>query len=200
MSRTVEDPRVRAHAGRGPIRARYLTLLVTCLCAAVGLGPTATARASGEFFVPTGKRTGFGAFREAPDSVAALRRAFGPPASEEVSQYRTCIQRWPATGITVTLIAFGEASDPCVDGTFVEARLVDPRWHTASEVHPGGSRASAKRASLRRCRHATIGCGVTGYALELHRTVCSPVLSAGVIAHVRGGRVLSLIVRWRSCE
>jgi hypothetical protein len=103
--------------------------------------------------------------------------------------------------VTAELVAFGSADYPCgSEGAFVEARLTDPRWHTASGVHPGGPKRAARRASLRRCTRRTIGCGVYGYALELHRTDCASTLAAGVIAHVRGHRVASLIVRWRSCE
>ena len=155
---------------------------------------------SGAFFVPTGRRTGFGAFRESAHPVAALRRAFGPPASSEYPDYRSCVQRWPEIGVVVSLFAFGEESDACSDGTFVEARLTDPRWHTASGVRPGGPRAAARRAAVRRCRPRTIGCSATGYALELHRIDCASTLSAGVIAHTRGDRVASLNVYWRSCE
>ncbi|MBS1883280.1 MAG: hypothetical protein JSS97_10015 [Actinobacteria bacterium] len=82
------------------------------------VGPAA-ASASGRFFVPTGKRSGFGPFQESADSVAALRRAFGPPASEEADdEYRSCIQRWPLLGISVTLVSFGEVADACGSGTF----------------------------------------------------------------------------------
>jgi|GEM_PF-3206039 len=157
-------------------------------------------RGSGTFFVPTGRRSGFGAFKESAHSAAALRRAFGPPDSSEYPDERTCVQRWPDIGVVATLVAFGDQLDACGEGTFIEARLTDPRWHTASGVHPGGSRSSARRAAVRRCRPGTLGCGVTGYALELHRTDCSTTLSAGVIAHTRGNRVASLNVFWRSCE
>jgi hypothetical protein len=165
-------------------------------------GPIAPAHAqgSGTFFVPTGERSGFGPFRESVNSVAALRSAFGPPVHEQAGPYRTCTQSWPEIGVVVKLAAFGDVFDGCADGVFYEARLTDPRWHTASGVRPGGSRASARRASLRRCRRSTPGCGITGYALELHRTDCAAMLSAGVIAHVRGARVVSLLVRWRICE
>lgn len=200
MSRLASQ--VRAWDARRPVLRPMLVVLLAAvgICVTIGLATTPVAHASGQFFVPTGKRTGFGPFQESSDSVAALRRAFGPPASEEAGEYRSCIQRWPELGVTVTLRAFGEALDGCTEGTFNEARLTDPRWHTASGVHPGGSRAKARRASLRRCRRTTIGCGVTGYALELHRTDCALTLTAGVIAHVRGRRVVSLLVRWRACE
>jgi hypothetical protein len=157
-------------------------------------------RSSGAFFVPTGRRSGFGPFRESEDSNAALRRAFGPPDQvEPVTEY-SCRQHWSEIGVAVLLVAFGEASDACAEGVFFEARLSDPRWHTASGVHPGGPRGPARRASVRRCRHGTIGCAASGYALELQRTDCASTLGAGVIAHVRGRRVASLNVYWRSCE
>ncbi|HKF83602.1 MAG TPA: hypothetical protein VKB23_11645 [Solirubrobacterales bacterium] len=162
--------------------------------------PAPARRGSGTFFVPTGRRSGFGAFRESAHPVAALRHAFGPPGSSEYTEYRSCVQRWPEIGVVVSLVAFGSETDACGDGTFVEARLTDPRWHTATGVHPGGSRASARRAAVRRCRPRTIGCAATGYALELHRTDCASTLSPGVIAHTRGHRVASLNVYWRSCE
>jgi hypothetical protein len=155
---------------------------------------------NGKFFVPTGKRTGFGAFQEGPHSVAALKRAFGPPSTEKVDKYSSCVMAWPEIGVVVGLAAFGDVYDACREGVFYEARLTDPRWHTASGVHPGGRKGAARRASLRRCTRRTLGCGITGYALELHRTDCARSRSAGVIAHVRGDEVVSLIVRWRSCE
>jgi hypothetical protein len=176
-----------------------LMLAAASICTVLALVGPAAASASGRFFVPTGRRTGFGAFQESTGSVAALRRAFGPPASEEADEeYRSCIQRWPLLGISVTLVSFGEVADACGSGTFYSARLTDPRWHTATGVHPGGSRAAARRAALRRC--GVRSCGATGYALEMHHTDCAMTLSPGVIAHVRGRRVVSLIVDWRSCE
>jgi len=163
--------------------------------------PPASADSRGKFFVPTGKRTGFGAFREGPDSPARLRQPFGSPHREQIDNHGfTCTFGWPELGIAAELVAFGSASEPCSEGTFVEARLTDPRWHTASGVNPGDLRRVARKAALRKCNRRTIGCGITGYALELHHTVCSTDLSAGVIAHTRGHRVVSLIVRWRGCE
>jgi hypothetical protein len=174
-------------------------LAAASMCAMLALAGPAAAATSGRFFVPTGKRSGFGPFQESADSVGALRRAFGPPASEEADgEYFSCVQRWPSLGLSVTLVSFGEVADACHSGTFTSARLTDPRWHTATGVHPGGSRAAARRAAVRRC--ARRSCGVTGYALEMHHTDCATTRSPGVIAHVQGRRVVSLIVYWRSCE
>jgi hypothetical protein len=171
---------------------------------AISLGSLSLAEAQqrdGDFFVPTGDRTGFGAFREGPEAAARLRRAFGPPSSKHLEGGGfSCVFGWHEIGVAAQLVAYGSARNPCTEGTFVEARLTDPRWHTASGVSPGQPKGAARKASLRRCSRHTLGCGVNGYALELHRTVCARTLSAGVIAHVPGDRVISLIVRWRSCE
>lgn len=153
------------------------------------------------FFVPIGKRTGFGHFIDGPDDATRLREAFGPPTNKRVESHgHTCVFGWPDIGVRAELVAYGSAERPCREGTFVEAILTDPRWHTASGVRPGSPEKVARRASLWRCTRRTIGCGINGYALELHRTVCATTRSAGVIAHVRGHQVISLIVRWRSCE
>jgi hypothetical protein len=168
--------------------------------------PTVTVAAAqqgpgGDFFVPTGQRGGFGQFHDGRSSAAALRYAFGAPTSERVdSSGYTCTFSWPEIGVVAELVSFGSAGYPCDEGVFVSARLTDPRWHTATGVHPGGPRGAARRAALRRCAHDTIGCGITGYALELHRTDCASGLTAGVIAHTRGARVVFLTVRWRACE
>jgi hypothetical protein len=177
-----------------------LAVVAVLICASLCVAMSGVALATqGKFFVPTGRRTGFGAFQESPDSVAALRRAFGAPSTERFGEYDSCVQAWPQLGLVVSLVAFGSSiTDACKEGVFYEARLTDPRWHTATGVHPGGSRASARRASIRRCTRTD--CGITGYALELHRTDCALPLVPGVIAHVRGSRVTSLIVRWRGCE
>ncbi|MGV1049950.1 MAG: hypothetical protein ACOYD4_15665 [Solirubrobacterales bacterium] len=186
-----------------PRRVWALLALVAILCSGLLLSPVEPAgadRAGGSFFVPTGKRTGFGAFQEGPHAAARLRHAFGPPTSERAGAYSDCLMKWGPIGVNVELTAFGTAKDACAEGTFVFARLTDPRWHTASGVRPGGSRASAQRASLLRCHAGTFACAATGYALELHRSDCSSALSAGVIAHPRGGRIAALNVYWRSCE
>lgn len=180
------------------IRSALVLLSGLALCTSL---PAPAQAASGEFFVPTGKRTGFGAFEESRNSPAALRNAFGRPANERVDSYGfTCVMNWPEIGVVAELVAFGSASAPCAEGVFVEARLTDPRWHTASGVRPGGPKSAARRASLRRCTPRVIGCGLTGYALELHPIACASTLAAGVLAQVRGDRVMALIVRWRSCE
>jgi hypothetical protein len=157
-------------------------------------------RGRGTFFVPTGHRTGFGPFEEGPHAAARLRHAFGPPTVEHAGAYFNCRMTWERLGVAVELVAFGSARDACGEGTFVSARLTDPRWHTASGVHPGGSRAAARRASLLRCHAGTYACAATGYALELHHTDCAPGLLAGVIAHPRGSRIAALNVYWRICE
>lgn len=187
-----------------PFSFRNLLLIATAtaglaLPASVATGSPATeSRAGGDFFVPTGHRTGFGAFREGADSPDRLRRAFGLPAREGTSEYGGCVLGWPEIGVVAELASFGDTVDACEEGTFVEARLNDSRWHTATGVRIGSRASKVRRAALRRCTRRT--CSVSGYALELHHTDCASVLSAGVIAHVSGGRVASLIVRWRSCE
>jgi hypothetical protein len=157
-------------------------------------------RGAGAFFVPTGQRTGFGAFEEGPHAAARLRHAFGPPTTEHAGAYSNCFMTWERIGVAVELVAFGSAKDACGEGTFIAARLTDRRWHTATSVHPGGSSTSAQRASLLRCHAGTNACAATGYALELHRTDCAPGRLAGVIAHPRGGRIEALNVYWRICE
>jgi hypothetical protein len=184
-----------------PRRALLALVAVLLLGSWLPAASAAPQGPGGDFFVPTGKRTGFGPFEESRDSAAALRHAFGPPASERVDSYGyTCTVSWPDLGIAADLVSYGSAGYPCDEGVFVSARLTDPRWHTATGVHPGGPRGAARRAAVRRCTHHTIGCGITGYALELHRTDCASSLVAGVIAHTRGARVVSLTVRWRACE
>jgi hypothetical protein len=186
-----------------PRRGAILALLSALALGALLPAPGAAAQdhSQGDFFVPVGKRTGFGPFEESRNSAAALRHAFGAPSSERLGPYGfSCIVSWPDLSIVVELVAFGDAGYPCDEGVFVSARLTDPRWHTASGVRPGGGKGVARRAAVRRCSHDTIGCGITGYALELHRTDCAASLTAGVIAHTRGARVESLIVRWRGCE
>jgi hypothetical protein len=154
----------------------------------------------GAFFVPTGKRTGFGAFEEGPHAAARLRHAFGPPTLEKAGAFSNCRMTWERLGVAVELEAFGGAREPCGEGDFVFARLTDPRWHTASGVRPGGNRAAAQRASLLRCHAGTFACGATGYALELHHSDCASGLLAGVIAHPRGRKIAALNVYWRRCE
>lgn len=175
-------------------RPSALVGLIVALCLGLLLvtaGSVSADPGRGAFLVPTGERTGFGAFEEGPHAAAGLRHAFGPPTEEKAGAYSNCRMTWERLGIAVELEAFGSARDACGAGVFVSARLTDPRWHTASGVHPGGSRASAQRASLLRCRANTYACAATGYALELHRD-CSSHLFAGLIAHPRGNRIAAL--------
>jgi hypothetical protein len=185
------------------MRLRWPLLLSALLAISIALPAAGIAKErQGDFFVPTGARGGFGPFEEGPHAAAALRRAFGPPTSEHSNSYQhLCELNWSSLGIHATLVAYGSAVEPCGEGTFVEARLADPRWHTASGVHPGGPKGAARRASLRNCTRHKVGCGlVTGYVLELHQTDCASILSPGVIAHTRGARVVSLVVFTRGCE
>lgn len=184
-------------------RTSVLVGLTVALCLGLLLvtaGAASGERGGGAFLVPTGERTGFGAFEEGPHAAARLRHAFGPPTEEKAGAYSNCRMTWERLGIAVELEAFGSARDACGEGVFVSARLTDPRWHTPSGVHPGGSRASAQRAALLRCHANTYACAATGYALELHHTDCAPGLLAGVIAHPRGRKIAALNVYWRSCE
>jgi hypothetical protein len=170
--------------------------LIAVLCLGLLL-PAAGAgnadRSRGAFLVPTGKRTGFGAFQEGPHAAAKLRRAFGSPSEEKAGAFGNCRMTWERLGVAVELEAAGKAKDPCGEGEFVFARLTDRRWHTPSSIHPGSTRAAAEQASRLRCHAGTYACAATGYALELHRD-CSGHLFAGVLAHPRGNRIAALNV------
>lgn len=177
-----------------------VVLICSGLLLTSSVEPADAKRATGAFFVPTGKRTGFGAFQEGPNAAARLRHAFGPPTSEHAGAYSNCSMTWSRLGVAVELEAPGTAEDACSEGRFISARLTDRRWHTASGVHPGGSRAAAQRVSLLSCHAGMFACAATGYALELHRSDCLGAQSAGVIAHPRGRRIEALNVYWRICE
>lgn len=185
----------------GP-RSVFLGLLLV-LCLGLGALPQAvdaSAKRAGAFLVPTGNQAGFGAFREGPHAAARLRRALGPPTEMKASAFGGCRMTWKRIGVAAELDAPGNAKDPCRAGTFAFARLTNPRWHTTSGVHPGGSRAEAEAASLLRCHADTPACGATGYALELYRD-CSGHLFTGVLAHPRGNRIAALNVYGRrSCK
>lgn len=190
----------------GPMAGRHRSLLLgLALVLCLGLGvplqtEPANAKPGGAFRVPTGERTGFGAFQEGPHAAARLRHALGPPTEEKAGAYSNCRMTWERIGVAVELEAPDDAKNACAAGTFVFARLTDPRWHTPSGVHPGSSRASAEQASLLRCHASTYACAATGYALELHRD-CSGHLFAGVLAHPRGNKIAALNVFGRpSCK
>jgi hypothetical protein len=146
----------------------------------------------------------FGHFAEAKYSARALRQALGAPSRIDPTYYdgySNCTLSWRELGVMVNLTDYGQPMDVCEEGYFTGARLTDPRWHTASGVHPGGKRSTARHASLRRCRRrGPAPCSVSGYALELHRTDCASIRVPGVIAHVRGARVVSLVILTRGCE
>jgi hypothetical protein len=156
--------------------------------------------ARGDFFVPTGRTvTGFGPFSEYPSSdVPALRRAFGAPDGADRRRGGECILRWRSRGITVSASTYGQPIRPCRRGYFIRARLTNRRWHTSKGVHPGSTRAAARRAALRKCTPSK--CREHGYVLGVHRSDCAQGLFPGVIAEVRGKRVASLIVYTHGCE
>jgi hypothetical protein len=175
--------------------------LAVALCLGLLLAPVAAVDADpggGAFLVPTGKRTGFGAFQEGPHAAARLRHALGPPTQEKEGAFANCRMTWERLGVALELDAPANARDACAVGTFAFARLTDPRWHTPSGVHPGSTRASAEAAALLRCHAGTVACGATGYALELFRD-CAGHLFAGVIAHPRGNRITALNIYSRRC-
>jgi hypothetical protein len=178
--------------------ARRLALagLVAAIC--VGLLLPASGAAGGQrggdaFLVPTGGQAGFGAFREGPHAAARLRRALGTPTLEKDGAFSDCRMTWDRLGVAVELQAPPKAGDPCAAGSFVFARLTDPRWQTPSGIHPGSTRAAAAAASVLRCHAGTPSCGATGYALGLYRD-CSGHLFTTVLAHPRGNRIAALNV------
>ncbi len=183
----------------GPAAKRILiACLAASLCLLAPASGAAHARGGGAFLVPTGKRSGFGAFREGPHAAARLRRALGTPTVEKEGAYSNCRITWERLGVAVELDAPGRAKDACAAGSFAFARLTGARWHTPQGIHPGSSRASAEAASVLRCRAGTPACGATGYALALYRD-CSGHLFTAVLAHPRGDRIEALNVYSRRC-
>lgn len=178
-------------------RPSLLTLVT--LLALFGSAVTRAASARGPFLVPTaGAATGFGAFSEGQArSAAALRDAFGKPSSVDAER-GACVMGWKSRGIVAKLTTYGQEINPCRDGYFLSARLTDRRWHTSKGVRPGSSVRAARRDARRRCTQSS--CGVSGFALELHRTDCGSGLVPGVIAEVRRSRVVALVVQTRGCE
>lgn len=192
--------------GRGRVRASAIILE---LVAVVLFGHVSAdaAGARGAFFVPTGAgKSGFGHFSEPRTATAAarMRRALGQPSSVSSGIYgeRSCRLRWRELGVVADFASYGTSPpDACRFGTFLEATLSDPRWHTARGIRPGSSRAAARRAAKRKCTRRTVGCGLAfGFALGLQPSNCAPGRFPTVIAEVGGGKVTALVVRSRSCE
>lgn len=162
----------------------------------------------GRFFVPvTHGKTGFGRFRETPEGAALARRVFGPPSSVG-HRYggSTCLLRWRSLGIVAafTSYAIEELEPACLRGVFSSARLTDPRWHTAAGVRPGSRARKARQSAVRFCGHTRIHagyfCPATGYVLGWHHSECAATLIPNVIAHIRGHRVVSLLIYTHGCE
>jgi hypothetical protein len=181
-------------------RLRTLGAALACVGAVVLLAP-ATSAARAAFLVPVNAQsTGFGMFVETlgGNGVGPLQSAFGIPSSTAFSRgLRQCTLRWASLGIRARVSNFGRPFSPCRRGYFVEARLADPRWHTAAGLRPGSSESAAREASKRRCTRAR--CGITGYALNLDRNSCDGVRRPSVIAEVRERTVVALRVRARGC-
>src|SRR3954453_4066057 len=106
--------------------ARTTSLLVAILaCLPVAL---AAVGVRDPFLVPvSAKATGFGPFREGGSrtSAAALRAAFGTPTTILANSASACTMRWKAVGVVAHLTTFGQTTDPCRKGVFVNARLSD---------------------------------------------------------------------------
>jgi hypothetical protein len=190
------------------LRFRALVTALLALALALLLFPMVEdAEARGKFFVPVGAdKSGFGRFSEPRTATAAARmkRVLGSPSSvsPEIYGERSCRLRWRGLGVVADFASYGTSPpDACRFGTFLGATLTDSRWRTARGIHPGSSRAAARRVSKRKCRRRTVGCGfVFGFALGLQPSHCAPGSFPTVIAEVAGGRVTALVVRSRSCE
>ena len=181
---------------------RRLALAVGVACAVLTatLAPVASG-ARDPFLVPvSATATGFGPFVERPgqNGVRPLVRAFGDPSSTVLQNASSCVLRWTAIGVRAQVTNFGQAFSPCLRGYFSQARLTDRRWHTRAGVRPGSSESAARAVSKRRCTRER--CGITGYALGLHRSDCAGGLVPSVIAEVRDRRVVALRVNSRGCE
>ena len=187
--------------GSRALRRRLaLAVIVVGAVLAATLAPAARA-ARDPFLVPvSAAATGFGPFVERPgeNGVRPLVRAFGNPSSTVLQNASSCVLRWTALGIRAQVTNFGQAFSPCLRGYFSQARLTDRRWHTSAGVRPGSSESAAKAVSKRRCTRDR--CGITGYALGLHRSDCAGGLVPSVIAEVADGTVGALRVRSHGCE
>ena len=178
--------------------ARTTSLLaaaLVCLPIAIALAATRDP-----FLVPvSAKATGFGPFREggSQTSRAALRAAFGKPTAVVKNSSSQCTLRWKAVGVVAHLTTFGQGTDPCGKGTFVNARLSDKRWHTSAGIRVGSSERAAQRVSKRSCGDA---CEFPGYVLGLHRNDCAAARTPSVIAQVHDGKVVALRVLTHGCE
>jgi len=178
--------------------ARSTALLATVLaCLPIAFALAATRE---PFLVPvSANATGFGPFREGgtQTSAAALRAAFGTPTTIRKDSPSACTMRWKAVGVVAHLTTFGQSSDPCRKGTFVNARLSDKRWHTSAGIRPGSTERAARRVSKRSCGDA---CQFPGYVLGLHPNDCAAAQTPSVIAQVHDGKVVALRVLTHGCE
>jgi hypothetical protein len=177
-----------------------LAVVVAGAALAATLAPAAGA-ARDPFLVPvSATATGFGPFVEKPgdNGVRPLVRAFGNPSSTVLQNASSCVLRWTALGVRAQVTNFGQAFSPCLRGIFTQARLTDRRWHTRAGVRPGSPESAAKAVSRRRCTRDR--CGITGYALGLHRSDCAGGLVPSVIAEIRTRKVAALRVNSRGCE
>jgi hypothetical protein len=184
---------------RSAKRTAGLLALAAALCFALMAPASGAPRIdrSGFFLVPTvSQRAEFGAFRQGPHAAARLRRALGTPTEEKAGAFGNCRMTWERIGVAVELNAPERARHVCAAASFGFARLTDPRWHTASGVHPGSTRAAAERVSVLRCHASSVSCDATGYALGLYRD-CSGHLFTSVIAHPRGNKIIALNVDGR---
>jgi hypothetical protein len=180
-----------------PRSHRRLALLAATLAC---VPAAALAAARDPFLVPvSAKATGFGPFREGgtATSAAALRAAFGTPTTIVRNGKDLCTMRWKAPGVVAHLTTFGLQPDPCKNGSFVNARLSDRRWHTSAGIRPGSTERAAQRVSKRSCGDA---CEFPGYVLGLHPNDCAAMQTPSVVAQVHDGRVVALRVLTHGCE
>jgi hypothetical protein len=176
-------------------RTALLAVALACLPIAI-----AVAAARDPFLVPvSASATGFGPFSEGGSlsSRAALRAAFGMPTTTLRNGKDQCTMRWKAVGVVAHLTTYGQPVNPCTQGSFVNARLSDKRWHTNAGIRPGSTERAAQRVSKRSCGDA---CEFPGYVLGLHRSDCAAAQVPSVVAEVRDGKVSALRVLTHGCE
>lgn len=129
---------------------------------------------------------------EAGADAEDAMRALGQPSARETPHPTTCEATWERLGVRMRFANFG-ARDPCLYGTFCNARINGDEWGTTRGLQVGEP-VSRMRELYPRAEQVRESGAIIRFVLEPGAQPCGPDAKGGLEAWTASGRIISLVV------
>lgn len=175
--------------------------IVVAACALALTASTALASPA-DFTLQADNHIGAFATKTAGSTAAKAKTVFGAPTSQRKIASNQCRLVWRGRGLSMVVLEFDPAKNPCRTGFFVQGTMIGRAWHTVKGLRVGDSVARL-RALYPRAPHVT-GTGATDGWWLVTRRACAEVGGGrfpGLLARTNGaGRVAAFVVQRGVCD